>query len=346
MVKSIQKLLAAGTDQRIDTFYMIEGLLLAGIDLSRVLNTVSRAAAARSDNSTVAMMEYWQDALANSRFPEEMTYWAPSSEAVVFQGYGLGRISAAELFNGAARIATLKAKLISEVMKACIMPILLTVGCFVMLWMAGGNMLPALESISDRSSWGLMTIIVTDVSKWVYANTILVVAIIGAVIALFWVVTVAYAGPGRRAMDRLPPFSIYKLVTGCSFLIVVLEFVRVGQELSSRFFTRLEETSSPYVRSRIRAVRANMARGDQFGAAMKASGNNFPDAGLIAVAEALDGTPDWNVELGKFMERWIERSERTLKSRLGLMRNILFVVVAVILGSLVSAMFDVMSQVQ
>lgn len=346
MMKTVHKFFAAGTDKRIDIFYMVEGLLLAGIDLARVLNTVSQAAEARDDSSTVAMVNHWQDALANSRFPEEMTYWVPASEAVVFQGYGLGRISAAELFNGAARIAELKGKLIAEVMKASVMPVVLALACVVMLWMAGGHMLPSLESISDRSSWSPTTVIVSDTAKWVNANTILVAAMIGTVVAVFWIVTIGYSGPGRRTLDRLPPFSLYKLVTGCSFLIVTLEFVRVGQDLSSRFFLRLEDTSTPYVRSRIRSVRENMARGTQFGAALKASGNNFPDAGLIAVAEALDGTENWNIELGKFMERWVERSERTLKTRLGLLRNLLIVLVAFVLGSLISAMFDVMSQAQ
>ena len=346
VVKRFAKLFAASTDQRVDTYYMLEGLLRAGIDLPRAINTAASAAEGRNDSSTVTMMGHWQDGLANARFSEEISYWVPASEAVIFQGYGVGRIAVAELFHGAGRIAEMKGKLVSEVMKATATPVMLVGAIIVMMWMAGGYMLPALAAISDESRWSLTTVVVSDVALWVHANPLILGAILLAILAFLWLVTIAWHGPGRVFLDRFPPFSIYKLITGVSFLIVVLEFVRVGQDLSSRLFLRLEESSAPYVRSRIRAVRENMSKGVRFGAAMKMSGQNFPDPGLIAVAESLDSTPNWHVELGNFMERWIDRSERTLRTRLGLLRNLMLLLVTVMMGALVSAMFDVMAQVR
>ena len=346
LARWLHRLLAAGTDQRIDIYYMCEGLLLANQELPRVIDTVSSAAAARRDSSQVAMLRAWQEALANSRLPEEIAFWVPASEAVIFQGYGVGRTAPAELFAGAAKIAALKSQLISEVMKAVAMPVLLGLAMIVMLWMAGGYMLPALAEISDPAAWEPMTAVVAGLAFWINGNTFAVVAIVGSAVAGLWVLTVAWRGPGRTAMDRFPPFSIYKLVTGCSFLIVVLEFLRVGQDTSDRLFHRLEDGSGPYVRSRIAGVRRAMARGENFGRAMRTTGYKFPDAGLIAVAESLDGTTNWHIELGKFMERWVQRSGQTLKSRLGIMRNVMLLMVMMVLGTIINAMFDVMSQVR
>ena len=340
------RILAAGTDARVEIFFMVAGLLRAGLDLRRALDTVIRTAESSNRSSQAVMLRSWQRALADARLADELSLWIPASEAVIFAGYGRGSIQPHVLFEAAGRIAEMKARLIAAVMKAMGMPALLALALVVMLWLAGAHVLPALVEISDDSRWGLLTVFFHEVTSWINRNEILMGALLVTVLAGLWLAVVAWSGWGRTAADRLPPFSIYRLITGWAFLAVQLEFLRVGLDLSDETFLRLEQTAPRYVRSRIALIRRQMNRGHPFGRAMRLAGTHFPDPRMIAVVEAMQGVPDWHLRMAEFLDRWIQRSERVLAAQLGTARSVLMVLVALVLAVTVNAMFDVLAQVR
>ena len=128
---------------------------------------------------------------------------------------------------------------------------------------------------------------------------------------------VHWTGPGRTALDRIAPFSLYRTITGSAFLFVALEFLAAGLDLNDRAFEDLKRHASPYARHCIGAIQRGMARGAGLGRAMALAGHGFPDPALVPVAAALDGAPGWEDKLARFVERWVGRSEDLLKSPRG-----------------------------
>ena len=88
---------------------------------------------------------------------------------------------------------------------------------------------------------------------------------------------VHWTGPGRTALDRIAPFSLYRTITGSAFLFVALEFLAAGLDLNDRAFEDLKRHASPYARHRIGAIQRGMARGAGLGRAMALAGHGFPD---------------------------------------------------------------------
>ena len=155
---------------------------------------------------------------------------------------------------------------------------------------------------------------------------------------------VYWTGPGRTALDRVAPFSLYRTITGSAFLFVALEYLAAGLDLNDQAFEDLKRHASPYARHRIGAIQHGMARGAGFGRAMALTGHGFPDPALVPVAAALDGAPGWEKKLASFVERWVGRSEDLLKSRAAALNGVLLIVVTVAMAAGIDAMFSVLQQ--
>ena len=340
-----RRLTSMSPGRRLEVYHLLAGLLQTRRQLPAALETVASAAEARGARGEGAVVREWNRALAGSRFAEEMARWAPRSEAAVFSAYGRGEVEIADLFAGAARVCELKTMLVEAIRSAVSTPAIYAVAVLGMMWAAGGYMLPELVAVSQSHRWAWYTQMMVGLCTGLYEQTIPVAVSIAGIVALVWVATLRWTGRGRRFLDRFPPFSLYRTVTGCSFLLSVMELVGSGVDLTDDMLERLRDSSSPYGASRIEAIRGRMTDGLAFGKSMEEAGTGFPDPVLIAVAQALDGTESWHVELAGFVDRWVRRSERIMEQRMAKVRLGVLTAVAATLAGLVGAMFDLASKI-
>ena len=337
---------AASSGRRLEIYHMVAGLLEARVDLPNALEAAAQSAEARRAPGEAAMVRLWKEADAGKRFDAEIARWTPASETVVFGMSGMGRVEPAALFGSAARVCELKRMLVGAILQAVAMPVFLAFALLAVFWTAGGYLLPELVPLSREHRWMLHTKLLVAIATGLHERTWLFAALGAAGIAAVWTATLYWTGRGRRFLDRFPPFSLYRIVTGCSFLLVALELVASKVELSDDTFAKLRRASSPYGSSRIEAIRVGMAQGLAFGKAMEQAGTGFPEPGLIAVSQALDGVRGWNVELSRFLERWVRRSEQTMTARMAVLRIALqAAVMAGVLG-LLGAMFDITQNIR
>ena len=329
-----------GRKARVDCFQTLADLLDAGFELERALDVTVRALGGRGGRAR--LIAAWRDALPAGRFAEAMAASTPPAEAMIFEAYG--RVDAAHLFAAAARVADLRERQMSAVRKALAMPLALAFGLVAMLWAAGGYFVPVLETVVAPERWGPAAGLFRAASLWLHANPLLF-AVLGAGLAVpLGAAMVYWTGPGRAALDRIAPFSLYRTVTGSAFLFVVLEFLGAGLDLNDRAFEDLKRRAAPYARHRIGAIQNRMARGAGLGRAMTETGHGFPDPALVPVIAALDGAPGWERKLARFVERWVSRSEDLLKTRAAGLNAALLILVTAVLASGIDAMFSILQQ--
>ena len=329
-----------GRKARVDCFQTVADLLDAGFELERALDVTAQALAGRGARSR--LIASWRAALPQGRFAEAMAGSVPAAEAMIFEAYG--RVDAGRLFAAAARVAELRERQMAAVRKALAMPLLLAVALVAMLWAAGGWFVPVLESVVPPERWGPAAGVFRAVSVWLYGSPHLFVLFSGALalpgtLAMLW-----WTGPGRTALDRIAPFSLYRTVTGSAFLFVVLEFLGAGLDLNDRAFDDLKRRAGCYARHRIGAIQRQMVRGAGLGRAMALAGHGFPDPSLVPVVAALDGVPGWEAKLSRFVERWVNRSEDLLKTRAAGLNAALLVIVTVAVAAGIDAMFSILQQ--
>ena len=338
------RLLAVRTTARVNIWNLMADLLGNSFGLREALQLT--LAANRRNVLLRHVLQRWQFAHAGGTetFVAELSRWVPASEALIL--FGMERVRPEDLFRAAARVAEVRARQIRAIGAALAWPVAIFAAVLFMVWYIGGHVMPVMRVATDPAGW----------PAWVHAADWLATAFheydwafgaaLLAAVAGVWAAVLRWAGPGRRWLDLVAPFSLYRIVSGSAFFLVVLEFLRLRVDLTERTWERLSAGASPYVRSRIRAVRVQMVRGGMgFGRALEAAGTGFPDETLVTVAAALDGRPGWEEQLQGFTDRWIDRSGAVIAAAAVLLNIVLSVFSTVVALAMLQMVFEVFSQV-
>ncbi len=345
MIRPFCRLIAfasLGRRARVDSYSVIADLLDAGLPLESALGITRNVARSQGQGLRAWIIDRWRRALLRDRFANELSLWVPSVESMILKAYG--RIEADALFAAAARVAELRERQAIAVRKAVGMPLALMAGLLVLLWAAGGHFIPVLETVVPAERWSPAAALFRQVSTALHEDALIWSAVFVAVLATLALVTVCWTGPGRTLLDRIAPFSLYRTVTGSAFLFVILEFLSAGIDLNDRMFDDLKRHCGPYARHRIGTIQKFMARGAGLGQSMILAGHDFPDPALVPVVAALEDVPGWERKLARFVNRWIDRSEETLRTRAALLNACLLILVTGVMAAAIDAMFSILKQ--
>ena len=331
---------AFGRTERISVWMLCADLLDSGYEIENVLPVVAEVSRRAGRKSVARVVEGFVPALEANRLREAVARVAPPAEAMVFEGFG--RADAASVFRAAARIADVRDRLAIALRASLAGPIFLAFLTAGLVYGAGKGFVPALEQLAPLESWpaearlaALVALGFAENVMWVGAGICLAIA------ALAWLAR-NWIGSGRRVADEIMPFSLVRFVTGLSFVFSVVEAMRAGLDLDRRLFNDLASGGTRYTRDRILAIGAGMERGEQLGTAMQMTRHGFPSPELIPVIAALDGMDSWADRLGKFVDRWVARSERAVQERAMVINRLLTMGVVAIVGSGMWLLFGVL----
>ena len=340
----LARVLAVSTTARVNIWNLMADLLGNSFGLREALELT--LAANRRNPLLRWMLRRWQFAHAGGMetLVAELSRWVPASEALIF--YGTGRVRPEDLFHSAAKVAEMRAKQIRAIWAALGLPALIFAFVLVMVWYIGGYMMPVMRESTDPAAWPPYVHATDALATAFYEyDWAFGLALLAAILAV-WVAILHWTGRGRRSLDLVAPFSLYRIVSGSAFFLVVLEFLRLRVDLTERTWERLSMGASPYVRSRIRAIQVQMVRGGMgFGRALDAAETGFPDETLVTVAAALDGRPGWEEQLRGFTDRWIERSGAVMAAAALVLNAVLMVVSTIVALVMLSMVFEVFSRV-
>ena len=342
---ALLRALAVGTAARVNIWNLMADLLGNSFGIREALEL---ALAANRRNAPLGyMLRRWQFAHAGGTgaFVAELSRWVPASEALIF--HGMGRVNVEALFRAAAGVAEMRARQLRAIWAALAVPSLIFAFVLGMVWYIGGYVMPVMRESTDAAAWPGYVHATDALATAFYEYDWAFGAALLAAVAAVWIAVLRWIGPGRRRLDLVAPFSLYRIVSGSAFFLVVLEFLRLRVDLTEQTWDRLAAGASPYVRSRIRAIQLRMVRdGMGFGRALEAAGTGFPDETLVRVAAALDGRPGWEEQLRGFTVRWIERSGAVMAAAALVLNAALMVISTVVVLAMVSMVFEVFSKVE
>ena len=339
-VKRLAGSIVLGRQIRVDIYLTIGDLLTSGFALERAFEIVIATLGDENKDVEAWILRRWNTALRRGGFSREVEAWVPASEAMIFAAYG--RVDATALFVGAGRVTEMRDLQIKALVVALAMPVVLFFTLIVMLWAAGGFFIPVMMDLIAEKDWPVTSLAVRDISLWLYAYPYVFGVGLATGIAFFWVLILNWKGLGRARLDRVAPFSLYRVAVGSAFMFVLLEYLRAGLDLNDRTFEELKKSSSRYTRHRIGAIQALMSQGKGLGASMIATGHGFPDPKLLRIVESLDGVPGWEVKIQAYLDRWILRSEALMKTRASVLSNILYLLATVMAGGAIHTMFTML----
>ncbi len=226
------------------------------------------------------MFKLWIKELTQGReFGQIINDFVPHSEAMIISfSETSGKIS--DGFALAAQIAKSQANFINAFRNALIAPLVTLTIAFLTLSFFCNGVLPGIANALKVEQLSNFSLIVLHITKsfnvWFPLSIWLFFSLIFFVI---WALPNYKAG-FRLKLEKFPPFSLYRLVIGCSFLHAFNALTKSGVP-QVKTLHRMAKFASPYLKYRIDKILYFMNRGMTFGHALISTRLNFPDKETI-----------------------------------------------------------------
>lgn len=321
-------------------------LLKNGVSLDRALEQIAGIEEKRRHTATAAVMRRWRNSIENGmNFGQCISPFVPSSESLLLEtGGNSGRLM--ESFLNAAESVAQQRRVKSAIISAGSYPVLLILVLIAMLVMMSYNIIPAFAEVLPLDQWQGMSKSVADFANAIRENGLYY---FGTIVAFVFLVSFSlprWRGSTRMFVENIPPWSIYRMWQGSSFLLSLASLMASGVKIDDNALKRLSARASPYLKERIFAVARQLTSGLNLGEAMARTGFKFPEEELIddlRVYATLKGFED---NLTAITREWVGEVEGKVTAAMKVLNTVALVLIAVTLGVLISSIFGVVQQIQ
>lgn len=325
---------------REETWRLLADLVASGMMLNKALQTAADAATDAGRHARAAILRDIEAGIARAQTHQRIRRYVVGAEALVFKS--LGKTEAEGIFRAAARLAAQQNKLSAALRSALAMPVMLIGLMFIIAYIMGTQLFPAMEELGDVQNWPWYARMTSNMTQWFVGHVAWVIApIVALAVWIAWLLP-NWTNGARKYADRFAPFSLYKLQQGTAFVFTVIELGRMGQTLSPVLLNGMAEDANPYLRSRMETIAGHLST-QRFGVSMQRAGQGFPAPDLVTVCVALDGTNGWIERFAKFLDRWLELLEARVKEQVAVLNAALMVALAVILAGVAGSMLPLLT---
>lgn len=320
-------------------------LLRNGAKITEALATI-RARRERShgkNDPTVLAIDIWVRRLNNGdRFSDAIGDWVPVAERMLLAaGERSGKLDANLV--ACAESMESQAVIRKAVIGGLAYPILLVIASFCVLFFFGFSLIPGFSKAVSADKWTGMAAVTVTLSAWIQAWLWLPALLVTSWAAsLFWVLP-NWTGPARNRFESYPPFNIYRIVNGSSWIISMASLVNAGVRIEEAIVTT-SKYSSKWMRSRSEAILRGLRSGTSLGEAMYRAGNGFPDPEIIDDLLVYSQVSGMDEALKKIANEWVTESVENIKVAMTVVFNVGIVVTGFIIGALVSGLLAMNSQ--
>ena len=241
----------------------------------------------------------------SSGFPlsRAVSGWVPPEEAALIQsGEATGNLGRA-LGDCVSGIIG-RGEMVRAVVSGTAYPLLLLAGAFWTMRIFAQKVVPPFARQVDPALWeGAAHLLYLEVQA--FNNYAVPGAIVLALLTALAIWSMPYyTGPGRTLLDRwIPPWNIYKVIQGATFLKNVAVQTRAGIQLFDTVSGMLP-LATPWLRERLQAAMYGIEQGQNLGEALHNAGYEFPDGRSVQILRVLASRDGFDDTLYNFAKRW------------------------------------------
>lgn len=306
-----------GAGGRIELYETLELLLTNQVRLAHALREIykieSKDGKKKNEVRAVVLYECIQSLESGRSLGDALGRWVPDQEAQLIRaGERSGNLVGA--FKDATRIIEAKQKIVGAVAGGAIYPLLLMGMVCLLLYQIATKMVPQFAMIVTPEKWtgaaAILDVIASLVINYgVYA--------LGFITILFiwigWSLPNMSRSRVRNFLDRIPPWSIYRMLHGSTFLLNIAVMLRAGIRVQE-ILIMMGKNGSPWLKSRINGALSGINQGANLGWALHRSGYNFPDPRAVQFLRILADQDGFDSKLSNFGERWLDKSVANIQS--------------------------------
>ena len=285
----------------------------------------------------------WGHALQNGLpFSDALKGWAPDRERLMLSVGDVSNLENALL--NLIKVSEGSTKMIRPIVSAIAYPSFLFMMSVLIVWAIGVYMVPPMLEAVPGLNWVGTARTLVDLSAWVQKNWLIAFAIFPVTALIIYSTISIWTGKIRAIVDNMPPWSLYKIFVGITWLLALSALVKGGVPVSVAM-SSLKRDASRYLIERIDAALEYLKNGDNLGQALNKTGFQFPDKEIIADLKIYAELDNFEEALESLANNWLEESVYMIEQKAGILNMIAILCVAAIIAWAVFGVFDMQDQI-
>lgn len=329
-------------DKKTRILRQMQRLNKAGISTSSTLDMLYdmySQGGKKPKNSTAIAVNEWRKRYKGGRsLSSSLSGWISLSEEMIIEA-GEQSDQLSQAMSDALEASKAGRMIRKTVRNALAYPLVMTMALCFMVYGYSIKIIPTFSEVVDPSLWTGNARRMYVLSQFVTSWLPLIVAMVVILGVVVWMSLPRMRGNKRTLFDKIPPYSIYKVIAGASFMMSLRGFIAAGIPVPEAL-RRIARGSNPYIRSRTEAILAQVNAGRNLGVAMTRAGHNFPDSDINNEISIYSGLNNFSANLDILAKEWIEGAVERTQQTSKVLFNITLVLLGGTIGFMATSMFE------
>lgn len=317
-----------------------------GVPILQALESLRKRridAGAEKHPTTVALTDWCKKLSNGDRLATALREWVDNDEQMLISaGEQAGEMERS--LHSAARVMEARSQIRSALVGGLAYPGFLVLLAFGGLYLFGYKIVPAFTAPVRTDPWHGMARLIVDASAFVQDWLVWMIAALFAVTVAFLISLPRWAtGRTRVLVDRYPPYSIYRVLQGSTWLIAFSALVESGMRVEAAM-EQLSRNATPWMRTRIDACLRGMRSGYSVGDSLARSGYEFPDREIIDDLGVYSSLSGFDTALGILGREWLTESVEAIRRLMMVVFGIGIAIVGVQVIFMVMGLFALQMQ--
>lgn len=285
----------------------------------------------------------WGRALNNGKtFSEALKGWAPDRERLMLSVGDVSDLESALL--NLIKVSEGSTKMIRPIVGAITYPAFLLMMAVLIIYAIGVYMVPPMIDAAPNVRWRGMAKDLVDLSGWIKDNWIIAFSALPIIMAVIYFTISIWTGPIRVFFDAVPPWSLYRIFVGISWLLSLAALVSGGTPISTAM-RALRRDASRYLKERIDKTLVYINNGENLGQALAKTKLNFPDVEVINDLKIYSELDNFEEALNNMANEWLEESVIVIEQKASVLNMVALLAIGGVIAWAVMGTFEMQDQI-
>ena len=275
-------------------------------------------------------------------FADALKGWAPSRERLMLSVGDVADLESA-LFN-LIKVTEGTNKMIRPIVGAIAYPAFLFLMAILVIYAIGIYMVPPMLEAAPGVYWKGSARDLVNISDWIKRNWLLAFSILPIIMIVIYATIGIWTGKIRAFFDHIPPWSLYKVFSGITWLLSLSALVKGGVPVSIALQS-LHKDSNKYLQERIEKTSKYVNEGDNLGVALAKTKLDFPDKEIIADLRVYSELDNFEEALENLANDWLEESVYLIAQKAEILNMVALLSVSGVIAWSVFAVFEMQDQI-
>lgn len=328
---------------------MLGRLLVANIDarssLEFVYDVVSTGGTRPGEFEAVAVACWINAFKEHGRIAESVTGWVPQNEVLLLEaGERSGKFQQAleAMIRLNKKMSAVRGIVFAKLAYPIVTGLLL---CGVMHFMSTEVIPPMVDMKGGPGAFTGSASTIVVMMGWI--RTWMIPTGIGIILSIILVLATLgkFHGSIRNVLDKFPPWSTHRFISGTSFLSALLVLMESGRSLTDAL-RLVRPNASPYLAAKISYIEEQIREGSEFGEALAASTDQFPDFELIKEIQIYGRVGRLDDGLMSVVEQWMDSATQSVGTQIAFIGSAIMALSFGILGLVFTGLYDIIAQLK